>query len=69
MQNKLVMVNFTLEKLESESDTAQVHQPQQQAEEDAERAPILQHKIYKSEMQRKNQEDGGVGGEKTTTGS
>lgn len=31
MQNKLVMVNFTLEKLESESDTAQVHQPQQQS--------------------------------------
>ncbi len=60
MHKKLVLVNFTLEKLESETDTAQVHQPQQQAEEEAERAQILQHKIYKTEMQRKNQEDGGT---------
>jgi len=35
-----------------------VHQPQQQAEEDEEQAQILQHKIYKTEMQPKNQEDG-----------
>jgi hypothetical protein len=61
VQKKLVLVNFTLEKLESEVDTAQVHRPQQQAEEDAEQAQILQHKIYITEMQRKNQEDGGGG--------
>ncbi len=67
MQKKLVLVNFTLEKLEIETDPAQVHQPQQQAEEDEEQAQFLQHKIYKTEMQRKNQEDGGREGEKTTT--
>jgi hypothetical protein len=59
VQKKLVLDNFTLEKLESEADTARVHQPQQQAEEDAGQAQILQHKIYITEMQRKNQEDGG----------
>jgi hypothetical protein len=59
VQKELVLVNFTLEKHESETDAAQVHQPQQQAEEDEEQAQILQHKIYKTEMQRKNQEDGG----------
>jgi hypothetical protein len=57
-RKKLATVNFTLEKLESETDAAQVHQPQQQAEEDEEQAQILQHKIYKTEMQPKNQEDG-----------
>ncbi len=35
-----------------------MHQPQQQAEEGEEQAQILQHKIYKTEMQPKNQEDG-----------